>query len=78
MATPNVASVERFVELGELVLARGPAGCASHFVHCLDGGEHRWDAEIVYDGMDWDPEEDGPESACSICGVALSSWSLRF
>jgi hypothetical protein len=69
-------AVETFVELGELVKARLPIVCAS-FQRCRDGGEHRWDAEIVFDDMDWDPDEDGPESACSICGVALDSWMHR-
>ena len=71
-------AVEKFVELGELVLARGPAGCANQRAYCLDDCDHQWDAEIVYEGMDWDPDEDGPASACSICGVSWESWSNRF
>ena len=68
-------AIEAFAELGALVAAPEFHGCSLNRERCDDGGEHVWDAEVVLN-EEANPDEEGPESGCSRCGLPFEFWIM--
>jgi len=68
-------STEFPAELGALVAAPPMAGCILGLRVCIDGGEHRWDAEAPLLEEGEDPA--AAETCCSGCGAPWDMWTLH-